>query len=124
MARHARKAVADGSSAAEEDLSLALESSLVLCDTKYPAPKTSIGINFISTAEPHRIKLFFITVASTEAGGVYSGFDASSRCTILCSAALEVGRRYAMYGRLCEKRVLRCIKASSIVYRTLCYEVF
>ena len=96
----------ESSPAKTEDLSLALESSLILSGTKYPEPKTRLRFNFISTSRHSIIKLFFITISYSKPNGVYYGFDASERCVVISSIQLEVGRRYEIYGRLRKERTI------------------
>ncbi|AFM99363.1 hypothetical protein EHEL_110890 [Encephalitozoon hellem ATCC 50504] len=110
----------------QEDLSLTLESSLVLSGTKYPEPRTRISFSFVSASELGVIKLFFVTITHSRSSGEYYGFDSSESCVVIFPNKLNVGRRYEIYGRLEHKsrKVLYCISAKEICYRRLCYEIF
>lgn len=107
-----------------EDISLVFETSLVISGTKYPEPKTKYTFNFISFSEPEVIKLFFISISDSKPNGIYYGYDASAECIVVSFIQLEVGKRYGIYGRLRKGKVVHCIKAEELCYRTLCYEIF
>lgn len=108
------------------NLSLALESSLILSGAKYPEPRTRISFSFISTSESGVIKLFFVTITHSKSSTEYYGFDSSESCTIISTDRLDVGKRYEIYGRLEHRspRVLYCANIREICYRRLCYEIF
>ncbi|AFN84070.1 hypothetical protein EROM_110880 [Encephalitozoon romaleae SJ-2008] len=132
MARRRYNILAEGCSDAKDspakhpDLSLTLESSLILSGTKYPEPRTRISFSFISTAESGVIKLFFVTITHSKSNSEYYGFDSSESCTIVSPDRLDVGKRYEIYGKLEHRspRVLYCASIREICYRRLCYEIF
>lgn len=113
-------------SSLSNDISLALETSVVLSGPKYPTPKTRITFNFLKTAILNVVKQFFITVSHAKPNGIYYGFDASERCVILSPIQLDVGKRYSIYGRLRRRKILylECIKIQNMNYKNLCYEIF
>lgn len=110
----------------EADISLALESSLILSGTKYPAPRTRATFNFIATSPLDVVRRFFITISRARPNGVYIGFDASEECVVLSTAHLEVGQRYSIYGRLRRgrPRTVHCMQIEELCCRRLCYEMF
>lgn len=109
-----------------DDMSLVLESSLVLSGTKYPEPRTRLTFSFVAMSRPGIVRLFFITITRLGPGGTYHGFDASGGCMVVSPSRLAVGKRYEIYGRLGARRprTLYCIESKAMCYRRLCYEIF
>lgn len=108
------------------DLSLVFDSSLVLLGTKYLEPRTRHTFSFISASMFNIVKPFLVTISGARPNGIYHGFDASEECVVASLTHLEVGKRYRIYGRLrmWGRKVLHCITAEEICYRTMCYETF
>lgn len=107
------------------EISLALESSLILKSTKYISRKTNVEINFLKYSPLGKVKLFFVTVTKPVGHNRWSGYDSTCRCILVTEISLLPSKRYEIYGRLRKDKYLEIevLRVCLMDYKELIYQV-